>query len=320
MNEEIQVSIICLVYNHKKYLRKCLEGFVMQKTCFKFEVLIHDDASTDGSQDIIKEYEEKYPDIIKPIYQTENQYSKNKPIIGVHLYPKAKGKYLAFCEGDDYWTDPLKLQKQFDILEKNRNCSISTHLVLCINENGSINKKRIPEKVIEEGIITGKDFFELISKHSSYPFQTTSYFVRREVADSMYKSSLDYLYKGGAADFKILLTSFLHGNMYYLDHPMSNYRLFSKGSWTSRMDDPSLNREYINKLNDTLLSYDKYTDLKYHNQIMYLINKREFRLLMANHKYRKCLNTKYHVYFRKLSIKEKIYIIIHSIIERHKYE
>ena len=113
------VSIRCTVYNHELYLRDCLEGFVMQKTSFRFEAIVHDDASTDRSAAIIKEYAEKYPDIIKPIYETENQYSKHDGSLGRIMTEACRGKYIAFCEGDDYWIDPLKLQKQVDFLEYN---------------------------------------------------------------------------------------------------------------------------------------------------------------------------------------------------------
>lgn len=117
--EDIIVSIICNTYNHEPYIRQCLDGFIMQKTTFAFEILIHDDASTDNTANIIREYEVNYPDIIKPIYQTENQYSKKTGIMKTFQYPRVKGKYIAFCEGDDYWIDPLKLQKQVDFLEEN---------------------------------------------------------------------------------------------------------------------------------------------------------------------------------------------------------
>ena len=117
-NERPLVSICCLAFNHEPYIREALEGFLMQKTDFPIEVLIHDDASTDGTASIIREYEERFPDIIKPIYQTENQYSKGiKNISGIFNFPRAKGKYIAMCEGDDYWTDPYKLQKQIDFLD-----------------------------------------------------------------------------------------------------------------------------------------------------------------------------------------------------------
>lgn len=117
-NSEIMVSIRCAVYNHEKYIRDCLDGFVMQKTNFRFEAIAHDDASTDNTASIIKEYAEKYPDIIKPIYETENQYSKHDGSIRRILDAEMRGKYIAMCEGDDYWTDPLKLQKQVNYLEK----------------------------------------------------------------------------------------------------------------------------------------------------------------------------------------------------------
>ena len=106
-NIEPLVSICCLTYNHAPYIRDAIEGFLMQKTNFPVEILIHDDASTDGTADIIREYETRYPDIIKPIYQTENQYSKGVKISREYQFSRARGKYIALCEGDDYWTDKL---------------------------------------------------------------------------------------------------------------------------------------------------------------------------------------------------------------------
>lgn len=119
MSNEIKplVSVCCLVYNHEPYLRDCFEGFVKQQTTFPFEILVHDDASTDHSADIIREYTAKYPHLFKPIYQTENQYSKGIRVTIQYQYPRAQGKYIALCEGDDYWTDPHKLQMQVDWLE-----------------------------------------------------------------------------------------------------------------------------------------------------------------------------------------------------------
>lgn len=111
------VSIICSTYNHELYISQCLDGFLMQKTTFSFEILVHDDASTDSTSEIIREYEQNHPQTIKPIYQTENQYSKKVDIFVKYQCSRAKGKYIAICEGDDYWIDPYKLQKQVDFLE-----------------------------------------------------------------------------------------------------------------------------------------------------------------------------------------------------------
>jgi glycosyltransferase involved in cell wall biosynthesis len=113
------VSIACITYNHEQYLRDAMDGMLMQKTSFAFEIIIHDDASTDGTAAIIREYADKHPDMIFPIYQLANQQSKGVHIGQGFVFPKCRGKYIAICEGDDYWTDPCKLQKQVDFLEAN---------------------------------------------------------------------------------------------------------------------------------------------------------------------------------------------------------
>ena len=113
------VSVRCITYNQQSFIAQTLDGFLSQETDFPFEVIVHDDASTDKTADVIREYEKKYPKIIKPIYETENQYSKNDDSLDKIVDSACKGKYIAFCEGDDYWIDPLKLQKQISFLEKN---------------------------------------------------------------------------------------------------------------------------------------------------------------------------------------------------------
>lgn len=134
MNTSPVVSICCITYNQEQYINECIEGFLLQKTSFPIEILIHDDASMDNTGRIIKEYKEKYPDLITIICQTENKYSKGIRVIKEYLFPIAKGKYIALCEGDDYWTDPYKLQKQVDFMEQHPNfsmCSHASQILMC---------------------------------------------------------------------------------------------------------------------------------------------------------------------------------------------
>lgn len=130
------VSIICITYNQKKYIERALKGFLMQETDFKFEILIHDDASTDGTAEIIRNIAKDHPDVIKPVFEQENQYSQQYWGFLNDMFYGAKGKYIALCEGDDYWTDPKKLQKQVDFLEKNPNHSVCFHPVNVVYEDG----------------------------------------------------------------------------------------------------------------------------------------------------------------------------------------
>lgn len=133
---KIKLSVVCVAYNHAKFIRQTLDGFVMQKTNFAFEVIIHDDASTDGTADIIREYAEKYPEIIKPILQTENQYSQGKPVTQNFIWPRINSQYVAVCDGDDYWTDENKLQKQVDFLDDHPDYMLCFHPVNVFYENG----------------------------------------------------------------------------------------------------------------------------------------------------------------------------------------
>ncbi len=171
MNKNTTVSICCVTYNHEPYIHDCLNGFIMQKTNFPFEVLIHDDASTDKTADIIREYEAKYPNIIKPVYQSENQFSKKVGINITYQFPRAKGKYIAMCEGDDYWTDPLKLQKQVDFLEKNEEYSACFHDVEIVNKDNKPleNKNNYEIKYIDNQTDFDFDDFLFRGNHIHTP-------------------------------------------------------------------------------------------------------------------------------------------------------
>lgn len=120
MNETTPlVSVLCATYKHEKFIREALDGFLMQRTAFAFEVIVHDDASPDATAAIIQEYADRHPTIIRPILQSVNQRSLEHGKVMRTIFAAARGKYIAYCEGDDYWVDPLKLQTQVDLLEAN---------------------------------------------------------------------------------------------------------------------------------------------------------------------------------------------------------
>lgn len=135
----VMVSICCITYNHEKYISQAIESFLSQKTNFEFEILIHDDASTDKTAEKIKYYADKHPNIVKPILQTENQYSKGISSINEkYNYSRAKGKYIALCEGDDFWISEHKLQQQVDYMESHADCTLCFHNAIIVNVDGTI--------------------------------------------------------------------------------------------------------------------------------------------------------------------------------------
>ncbi len=254
------VSICCITYNHENYIRDAIEGFIMQKTDFPFEIIIHDDASTDATADIIRKYEEKYPNIIKPIYQTENQYSKGA--MGTLFTLKAaRGKYIALCEGDDYWIDPLKLQKQISEMEKNPGCYISFHPAIRRWVDGSradeilgLHSDTITIFPTEEIILGGGGFMH------------TGSIILNRLAIPRIISFFDIAKEAPVGDYYIQILGAENGGALYLSDVMSIYRSGVPGSWSVRTKkDPShvVNsryRSYITCLNKMdVLTKKKYS-------------------------------------------------------------
>lgn len=318
--EEIMVSICCLAYNHERYIRKCLDGFLMQECDFRFEVLIHEDASTDHTAEIIREYEEKYPDVIKPIYQTENQYSKKIGIGKTYQYPRARGKYIAWCEGDDYWTDPQKLQKQVDALETNPQCRFSVHRVNTVRENGEPMQEIFPEqyKNLKTGVMSADIFLENECS-SVYTFQTSSYLANARDMKRYSKDMPQFAKSASVGDLPIKLYFATIGDVYYFAEPMSCYR---RGSVASLQRTSSFSGSY-EKLMDhyapqlkAMKEFDKYTDGKYHRLCVRKNNALVFNAAMLYHKYREMIKPKYWYFIRKYPTKAQIKILLYAVIPK----
>jgi glycosyltransferase involved in cell wall biosynthesis len=195
----------------------------MQKTNFPFEVLIHDDASTDGTADIIRKYEQKYPKIIKPIYQTENQHSKGVSISRTYNFPRIKGKYFAICEGDDYWIDKYKLQKQVNFMEDNDEFSICFHPVKIYIQNKHIFKKGFLPDV--HAITDIKDLALINYIHTP----SVMYRTNKQVFDDLNKFPV---LKVG--DYLLHMLFAKHGKIIKLSGNMAVYRIHNSGTWSMK--------------------------------------------------------------------------------------
>ncbi len=218
------VSICCITYNHEKFIRECLDGFLMQQTTFPVEILIHDDASTDKTSDIIREYESQYPSLIKPIYQDENQYSQGiKPFANYQL-PRARGEYIALCEGDDYWTSPLKVQKQVEILESDHNINLCFHKALVVAESEVFkkNKSTVPS-VLEKNIYTCAE----ITKANIIP-TCSVLLVRESIVETP-----EWFYNLPMGDWPRWVMACKEGYAYGINSEMAVYRMHSGSVWSS---------------------------------------------------------------------------------------
>lgn len=225
------VSVLCMTYNQESYIEDALKGFLQQKTTFPFELIVHDDASQDRTAEIIKEYADNYPNLIKPILQKDNQFSQLGMQMAIDLINDCAGKYIAICEGDDYWISSSKLQDQYDLMELDSDASICIHNALRKNLNTGnedlFNKTSLPTKLSSLDVIR-RGWFS----------PTASYFFR--------KYEIPKIPPNINGDLYILFECSKRGVIRYLPSTYSVYRYSSKGSLSEVSDRNFLYGKKIN--------------------------------------------------------------------------
>lgn len=251
MGNDIIASVCCITYNHVEYVKEALDGFLMQKANFPIEIIIHDDCSTDGTADIVREYKEKYPELITAILQTENQKSKGKKIFPI-TFERARGKYIALCEGDDYWTDPHKLQKQVDFLEDHPDHSICFTRAKVFFEDDGYPPFEVPKLDNQIHTLTLEDLLR-----SNLIVNCTVMFRR-----GLIKNFPSWYFTVLFGDWSLHILNAQHGKVGYFPEVMAAYRVHAGGIWSMR------------KLKDKLLEevkfykvVDKHLNFEYHHLI-----------------------------------------------------
>lgn len=226
------VSVFCTAYNHEPYIAQALDSFLSQKTDFPFEVIVTDDASTDGTTDIIRSYAEKYPDIIRFFHQDQNRFSKGINLYEEIMYPNAHGKYVAYCEGDDFWNDENKLQLQVNFLESHPDYSACVHnSYYCFCNTGESTQLVIPASGDRD-----VPFSDIISGMSRC-FHTSSVLGRAEYLCNPPDFQRIAFETAGFTDYALSLWLRLNGKIRFIEKPMSVYRVNSNPeSWKSGYD------------------------------------------------------------------------------------
>ena len=317
-NDKILVSVFCFVYNHEKYVRQCLDSLLNQNTSFRYEILVNDDVSTDKTREILLEYQNRFPGIIRLFLQDENQYSKGRDMISL-LLPYAKGKYVCLCEGDDYYLDETKLQRQFEMMEKYENCSLCVHKVQSVTESGEIMNHTTPNDSYTEGLKESKD---IIGKMTySYSFQTSSYFVRTDELRVL-SESIPVYYKSifqseGVSDIPLFLYFAQRNKVYYIDRIMSAWRRNSIDGWSSKTTAEKRVRHY-RLLNEMLADYDVYTGGRFQAELSSAQLHNSYIICSMTHDYRNMLKKEYREFFRTETARMRIYIYIVSIFPGFK--
>lgn len=292
---DIAVSVFCTAFNHEKYIEQCMDSILSQKTNFKFELLINDDASTDKTAEIIRKYQKRYPEIVFPVFQEINQYSQNVCIPRTFLLPKARGKYIAICEGDDYWTDDSKLQVQFDLMEKYSEIDMCTNAAVKIKDGKKIGV--ISPSTVQK-IFTPK---EVISGGGNM-FATNSIFYRKSMRENTPRFILCKEF-----DYSTQVWGSLRGGILYIPKIMSAYRVMSDGSWSVRMKtNPNAYIGHLKKVEQMESILAEEIDEKYKDVVLEDLVSVRFSILEAEGDYRKLKQPEYVKCFKNFSLRRKV--------------
>ena len=264
------VSVYCSVYNHKKYIAQCLDSLVSQKTSFEYEIIVKDDASTDGTSDIIREYAEKYPRRVVPLILSENHLQRGLGAVAFEkAYSMTRGKYIAMCEGDDFWTDENKLQKQVDFMESHPEYSLCGHAAYYADENGGLMKDKFFRLSKGTGDLTMEEIL------SNWSMATCSLLYRKSC-----RADVIFPFQGACinSDYALMVYMALRGKVYYCDELMGAYRKGSSGSVSqkAKTDSAYLKKRRL-EFAQMLDRIDAYTDGKYSDIIT-----RQKRLVLFN--------------------------------------
>ena len=287
---EILVTVCCICYNQKKTVARMLDSILRQKTTFHFEIVIHDDASTDGTGQIIEQYARKYPNVIVPIIQTVNQYSiGGRPDLNV--IPRVRGNYVAFCEGDDYWYDDEKLQLQVEALEAYPSCSIAVHNVKKQNTKDGKYLGLFPPINVPEGYLKAEEYAKQELENGQWMFQISSLMIRSDILKQYYSEfDAGFMKKFIVGDFPLIMYALSKGDAYYINRDMSVYSVESGGFMSSIKRNKKLalkvNQSYIEGIEE----FNKFTHNRFHKYTKKAVVRRKFEVLVLNRDFKSLLS------------------------------
>lgn len=315
------VTVICMAFNHEKYISSAIEGFLLQKTTFPFEIIIHDDCSTDNTANIIKQYENKYPHLLNCTYEPENLYSKkDRPLRRFAEKCRTRAKYEAICEGDDYWIDTNKLQRQIDYMEANDGCILTF-------TNGQVYDVRGGQfsSLFKEGYFDIKEY-EFAGKGQAI---TLSNFYRLKfppTASHVYRNGVlagidEFIPECIAGDIRCRLYALTKGYAYYFPEETCVYRINVLGSATTiwRKYNKAEQKKAAESYIDVFDAVDKLTDYQYTNSIWELKSEYVIARLKNSNTLIDLKDDENKKAFIQQSILEKIKIIIKILMPDYIY-
>jgi len=294
-----------ITYNHEKFIAQAIEGVLMQKTDFPFELIIGEDCSTDRTREIVVDYANRYPEIIKPILHEKNVGAKAN---SESVREACTGKYVALCEGDDYWIDPLKLQKQVDFMESHPECTLSIHNAVIIDSKGKNGGNFLLSKNIKSGIYS----VEQIALFGFVP--TASILYRKHI----FENPPVWFSNARPGDYALILIVCSAGYAYYSSEVASAYRHGVLGSATVRLNNkPRIEKvQYFKQYIHLIDCFDEYTNCKYKEAMDQVRIRKEIAIIELEKDFASLRRSRYKSYVKSLSISQRLKMYLRMLFPK----
>lgn len=303
------ISVCLVTYNQVKYIEKCLESIVSQQLSVPWEILVHDDMSTDGTADILKKYAEKYPSLIRIMPETRNRFSEGMKAIIVELMLKeCRGRYVSFIEGDDCFCDSEKLEKQYRILLNNPGIGMCVSKTQIMTEKGELLEEFMPARQIDGGRIPGEEIIRDICIKDTHYFHLSTMFIDREYIKDYLEKPPVFLTTSYIDDRSIMMFYASKSDIYYIDEIMSLYRSMASGSWSEGVS-TSPAKHYRNDvdLRNVIRDFDRFSDYRFKDYIYEYETRLNYYIALFEHDGREIYKDRYKKYTETFGPKQKLH-------------
>lgn len=313
------ITVVVMAYNQRDYVKQCINSILDQQIDIDFDILIHDDCSDDGTHEILVNYQRQYPEKITIIHQESRKFLIDgfNMMIYKYVIPHVKSKYVAYCDGDDYWCDPLKLKKQYKFMESHPDYSMCFHNAFQLRTNNDMSSKWF---IKDEGDINVSD---LINDRPGVCVATSSIFLKSET----FKDFSEWRKRFPVEDVPMYITAALHGKIHRLKDIMCVYRQFAVGSWSTQNKERQDRKiKHLKDLKEATTYFDICTDFKYHDLVIAQIERCDFRIAFLNRDFKTIFSIKYKRFLKRLPFKERISLKLqykhpklYNLLKRKRY-
>lgn len=299
----LPITVVVMTYNQKDYIEKAIDSILSQNINVEYKILIHDDCSNDGTYELLLNKQKENPNKIEIIRQDSRKFLIDgfNMMIYKYVVPHINSKYVAYCDGDDYWCDNKKLQKQYDFMKEHQDYSMCFHNAYQLKNNGDMSSKWY---IDSEGDV---DMSFIINDRPGIHIATSSIFLKTEV----FKDFSEWRKAFPVEDVPMYMTAVIYGKIHRLEAIMCVYRQFAQGSWSSQnKNNKERVIEHLIKLKEATIQFDNETNGKYHQMVVEQNESCDFRIALNNNDYKEIFSKKYRRFVKRMSRKDRISMVM----------